>query len=148
MRFCELNTVQNSEAFYQALASRIGNKHPLLTRPVLVHRLISLLMSGTLESLLELVQPETGAFYAKFIDKIIEREAHEKWLSFGEPREPLLTLAEHHELLGYIAEEMWVTRTASLPGPMLDSLAELFCETRGKSSSITARYEIVCELMH
>ncbi len=137
IRFCELSAVEDSQSFYEAMASRIGDRHPLLTRPVLVHRLISLLKSGTLESLLELVQPETGAFYARFIDKIIEREAHEKWLGFGEPREPLITLAEHHELLGFIAEEMWITKTGSLPGPMLDSVAELFCEMHGKSSSVT-----------
>jgi hypothetical protein len=137
IRYCELNSVENPEAFYEALSSRIGNSHSLLTRAVLVHRLIDLAKSVTQDAILELVQPETDVFYARFIDKIIEREAYEKWLGFGEPREPLLTLAEHHELLGYIAEEMWVTKSGTLPGPMLDSLAELFCETHGKSSSAT-----------
>jgi hypothetical protein len=73
---------------------------------------------------------------------LIEREAQEKWIDkYGDPPKPLLSVREHHELLSFVAEEMWISRTSALNDQMLDSLAELFCESKGYSPVVSRQVQ-------
>ncbi len=105
---------------------------------MLVRRLVDIAKSHADLSFVAEIRPEADAFFLRFIDQIIEREAHEKWIDKDdEPAKPLLTVHEHHQLLSYIAEEMWTSKKAVLSGDMLESLAEIFCESNQKSPAAT-----------
>jgi hypothetical protein len=136
VEYCRLNGVTDPESLYQGAIARIEEDHPLLTRPVLVKRLVEIAKTLEPDQFLGSLQPETDQFYLRFIDQIVEREARTKWIDkHGEPPQPLLTVAEHHELLGYVAEEMWLAKTASLSSDMLDSISDMFAETKTKSAA-------------
>ncbi len=137
-RYCGLNGLQNPERLYTEVTSRVLPDHPLVTRAVLVRRLVDIAKAHPDFSFVAEIRPETETFFLRFIDQILEREAVEKWIDkANEPPKPLLTVAEHHQLLNYVAEEMWISKKAVLSGEMLDSLAEIFCESNGKSPVVT-----------
>jgi hypothetical protein len=136
VEYCRLNGVADPGELYQGAIARIPEEHPLLTRPVLVKRLVEIAKTLKPDQFLGSLQPETDQFYLRFIDQIVEREARSKWIDkHGEPPQPLLTVSEHHELLGYVAEEMWLAKTASLSSDMLDSISDMFAETKTKSAA-------------
>lgn len=138
VKYCRLNDVSDANAFYDSVAVRVSENHPLLTRAILVKRLVELEKQSPDHSFLESLRPEASAFFGSLVDKLLEREATEKWIDkFGDPPTRLLSVAEHKELLGLVAEEMWISKTALLNVDMLDSLAEIFCETKGFSPVIT-----------
>ena len=136
--FCRSSGVREPEVVYRDVAARIGEKHPLLTRPVFVKRLVDIVNSASREVFLSELRPETEDYFSPFIDRILEREINEKWIDkYGEPPQPLLNLLDHYELLGLIAEEMWLSKTGSISSEMCASLAELFCEARHLSPTVT-----------
>lgn len=138
IRYCDLNDLTNGQALYDEVTSRVAEDHPLLTRAVLVRRLVEIAQSHGDYSFVAEIRPESDTFFIRFIDQILQREASEKWIDkVNDPPKPLLTVKEHHELLGYVAEEMWISKKAVLSGEMLDSLAEIFCESAQKSPVIT-----------
>ena len=122
------------EETYTAVASRLRPDHPLLTRAVLVRRLVDVAsaMSG-LATLLDQIGSAPQHYFFQFVNALVEREAHEKWIDqSGEPHQPLLTVEEHHELLGMVAQEMWLSTTDSLRPDVLSVIAEVFAESRSK----------------
>jgi hypothetical protein len=134
LQYCRLNGVTDCERLYSEVTARVSRDHPLVTRAVLVRRLVEIAKQQPDYSFLAALRPESNTFFLRFIDQILEREAAEKWIDkLNDPAQPLLTLKEHHQLLGYIAEEMWASRRTLLSGEMLDSLAEIFCDSAGKS---------------
>jgi hypothetical protein len=136
--FCRGYGVEDPEEVYSDVSARIGPRHPLLTRAVFAKKLVDIVNSTDREEFLSQVRPETEDYFSPFIDRILEREIKEKWIDkYGEPPQPLLGLAEHHELLGLIAEEMWLGKTGSISSEMCSSLAELFCEARHLSPTVT-----------
>lgn len=131
--YATLKGLENADQFYNAVTEVLDPKHPLLTRPVLVRRLVELAMASGMEFIAQL-RPHANTYFSWLVDQLIKREAEEKWIDkLGEPPTPLLTTEEHHELLGYIAEEMWISKTDVISGELLDSLAEIFCESKKKS---------------
>lgn len=133
IEYCNKNLLLNAESIYDEVRGILGADHPLLTRPVLVRRLVEIAKArGT--RFIEELRPQANNYFNWLIDQILTREATEKWIDKnGEPPRPLLTLNEHHELLGYIAEEMWTSRVGLLNADMIDSLAEIFCDSKGFS---------------
>ena len=86
--------------------------------------LLSWTKSGVLRSI---------TYFFQFVNALVEREAREKWIDqSGEPHQPLLTVEEHHELLGMVAQEMWLSTTDSLRPDVLSVIAEVFAESRSK----------------
>lgn len=138
IRYCELSGLQDAEEFYGAVAAKVRTDHPLLTRAVLVRRLVELAQKEKGRTFVENIRPEANKFMTWLVDRLLEREATEKWIDkHGETPKPLLSVQEHHELLRYVAEEMWISKTAVLNGEMLDSLAELFSEIKGFSPVVS-----------
>jgi hypothetical protein len=136
--YCDKNQLEDGEGLYRAVTTRVAEDHPLLTRPVLVRRLVDIARNHRGYSFLAELRPESDGFFLRFIDQIIEREATEKWIDkFSDPPQPLLSVKEHRQLLSYVAEEMWISKTSILSAEMMDSLAEIFCDTAGKGPVIT-----------
>jgi hypothetical protein len=137
IKYATLAGLKEAKRLYDAVCEIVEADHPLLTRPVLVRRLVELAL-GTGMEFISGLRPKANSYFAWLVEQLIGREAEEKWIDkYGEPPTPLLTKDEHHELLGYIAEEMWITKTNVLSGEMMDSLAEIFCETKRKSPIVS-----------
>ncbi len=148
VEYCGRREVADGALIYEEVSARLGPDHPMLTRAVLVKRLLDVAKdAGGLQMLLQSIEPGAEDFFPQFVNAIIEREAAEKWITTsGEPRIPLLTVQEHHELLSMVAQEMWETRADSLSASVLDPLAELYAEQRGKAPDVAR--QIVDRLKH
>jgi hypothetical protein len=138
VEYCRKRGVAEGEQIFEDVAVRLGATHPMLTRAVLVKRLLDVAQDkGEREALLRSIQPGADEFFPQFVDAIIQREAAEKWIAkSGEPRVPLLSVQEHHELLSMVAMEMWESRVDALSASVLDPLAELYAEQRGKTPDV------------
>jgi hypothetical protein len=124
---------------YQKVEARLGPAHPVLSRAVLVKRLIDVASDGrTLEVLLSDFGSAPQDYFYQFVNAIIEREVQEKWIDrSGEHAQPLLTVQEHHELLALVAQEMWLTSTEAMRVELLDLVADLFSESKRKNPMIS-----------
>ncbi|MBI2423968.1 MAG: hypothetical protein HYV27_14140 [Candidatus Hydrogenedentes bacterium] len=135
IKYFKLSGLLDAENLYNAFAERLGTEqHPLLTRPVLVRQLVMIIMKSDAPfSVVNAIQPGTANYFYKFVNTIVEREAQDKWISKSgpAPNPPLLTVEQHHELLGHVANEMWTSKTTSLPADILDVIAESYSETVG-----------------
>lgn len=119
--------LQNVDDVYAKVCARLGLEHPLLTRAVLVERLVDVAKDGGVDALLEHLGTDPEDYFFQFVNTIVEREANEKWIDrSGTPHQPLLTMDEHHALLSMVAQEMWLTSSETLRGDYLDLVAELF----------------------
>ena len=139
LEYAEKRGLQDPGNVYATVANRLGADHPLLTRAVLARRLVDVAHGSIgLRGLLEQIGNAPQHYFFQFVNAIVEREAHEKWIDqSGEPRQPLLTVEEHHELLGMVANEMWLSETDSLRPDLLEEIAGMFAETRKKPPAIT-----------
>jgi NTP pyrophosphatase (non-canonical NTP hydrolase) len=140
LNYCAKRGIENGAEIHARVAERLNDeKHPLLSRAVLVKRLLDVAAeSDTLGGLLLKIGNSPNDYFAVFVQTIVEREANEKWINrVGEPHQPLLTVQEHFELLSAIAHEMWSLSTDSLKAEVLDLITELFCESRKLSVEIT-----------
>lgn len=138
VEYCKLNDVANGEQLYSDLSTRLGIDHALLTRAFFVSRIADLAKSAKGVEFLHQLQGEAQDNFGPFIDRILEREAHEKWVDkYAQPAAPLLTVEEHHELLRLFAEEMWINKRGSLPRSTSDDLADIYCEARRKTPTAT-----------
>lgn len=136
--YAVLRGISDPAGLFQLVAERVGEDHPLLTRAVLVERLIVVALDNQLQPLLDRLGDDPENYFYEFVDTIIEREATKKWIDrVGDAAEPLLTTDEHHRLLAMIAREMWTTGTSSLRSDYLDLIAEIFCSDLRKSPSVT-----------
>lgn len=131
--------ITDRSTIYASVAERLGDEHPLLTRAVLVKRLLDVATTAnSLADLLRQVGNSPNEYFSLFVRAIIEREAQEKWINrAGEPHQPLLSIQEHIELLSSIAQEMWTLSTDSLKAEVLDLLTDLFCESKHLSAEVT-----------
>jgi hypothetical protein len=128
----------NPESTYEAVADRLRPDHPLLTRAVLVRRLIDVASAASgLAALLDQIGNAPQDYFFQFVNALVEREAQEKWIDLsGEPHQPLLTTEEHHELLSMVAQEMWISSTDSLRADVLGAIAEMFAESKHKLPAV------------
>jgi hypothetical protein len=128
--------ILNGEEIYNDVSQRLSDSnHPLLTRAVLVKRLLDIAQNVTSRDvLLEKLGHAPHDYFFQFVDAIIVREVNEKWIDrSGQPARPLITNEEHHELLSLIAQEMWGMNTEIINAEVLDLLADLFSEAHNKS---------------
>lgn len=134
--YCEKRALPDGKQVYKRVSEILGPEHPVLTRAILVKRLVDVLEDTSVRedfysNLLKNRDDSTTEFFDQFVNTIIEREV-DKWIDkVGTPARPLLTLEQHHKLLSDIAEEMWVSSTSSLRADVMDFLSEIFCETLG-----------------
>lgn len=135
IEYCKKRKITNPNEIYERVSNRLGVDHSLLTRPVLVNKLIDIAAeSKTLESFLDRLQGSGGDYFSVFVKGIIEREATEKWIDrSGDVGIPLLTTDEHCELLSLIAVSMWEARVDYLKRDLLEFTSDYYCETTKKT---------------
>lgn len=130
--------IDSPEDLYTRVAERLGTDHALLTRAVLVKRLIDIASeTASLDELLENLRDSGPDFFSVFVRGIIEREANEKWIDRSGAKEvgtPLLSVDEHFELLSLVAMTMWENKVDYLKRDGIDFTAEYFCELTEKNS--------------
>lgn len=136
LQYCSKRNLKNADEVYNRVAERLGKDHSLLTRPVLVKRLVDIAQrSESLEKFIEQIHSSGSDFFSVFVRSIIEREANEKWIDrSGDVGATLITVDEHCELLALIAVNMWESRIEYLKQDHLDVVAEFFCEAKRLSS--------------
>lgn len=143
LEYCAKRKVPNAEAIYQRVSERLGkdhlgNDHSLLTRPVLVRRLVDIATeSPSLDAFLERIHKSGPDFFAVFVRGIIEREANEKWIDRSGESDvgtPLLSVEEHCELLSALALASWEARVDFLKRDNLEFVTDYFSETKRKSA--------------
>lgn len=123
---------------YDAVSSRLGESHPLLTRAVLVRRLVDLTLENTdSDDLVAKLGQNPDDYFYHFVLAIVEREANEKWIDrSGEPYKPLLSVLEHQRLLASVATEMWLAGAEQLRSDVLEVVADVFSESLGRGPVI------------
>lgn len=138
LEYAERRGITHGDAVYARIKDRFGVGHPLLTRAVLVKRLVDTAIDGSVEVVIEnLLGTEPKDYFYQFVNTLIEREAAQKWIDrSGTPHQPLLTVKEHHSLLASIAQEMWISSSEVLRGEHLNVIAELFAANLNKPSGI------------
>lgn len=121
-----------AEDLFEAFSAHLGADHPMLSRAFLVKRLVDLAKdAGTLEHLMAELGAAPQDYFFKFVETLVEREAKLKWLDkSGDAAQPLLTLAEHHELLAAIAREMWQSSSNALRLDVIDVVVDMFAEPK------------------
>lgn len=136
--YCTKRGIINPSELYQRVSERLGANHALLTRPVLIKRLVDIAYEiASLDKLLERLQKSGADFFSVFVRGLVEREANEKWIDRSGEREvgsPLLTVDEHCNLLSIIAISMWENKIDYLKRDGLEFSAEYFCEIAGKDA--------------
>lgn len=139
IEYAGLRGLDNPELIYSTVAGRLGAAHPMLTRAVLVRRLLD--VASGLTSVTDLAQKlgeKPRDYFFHFVNAIVEREAKEKWLTkTGEVQVPLIEVSEHHDLLAMVALEMWISSTDSLRPDVLDVIADMFGEGADKAPVTT-----------
>lgn len=138
IEYCKKRNVTDAEDLYGRVSERLEPTHALLTRAVLVKRLVDVAArSASLDDLLEQIQRSGTDFFSVFVRSLVEREANEKWIDrSGEMGvgTPLLNVEEHCELLSQIALAMWESRVDYLKRDNLEFVADYFCETARKNA--------------
>lgn len=129
---------------FEQVEKNLRTDHPLLTRAVLVRRLVDVALEteGGLSDLLKRIGRRPLDYFHEFVNELIEREANAKWMDkSGEPPRPLLTVAEHHDLLSMVAHEMWISSTNELKMDEIDFIAEMFTEDTDKNPSVARQIQ-------
>lgn len=130
--------IEDAETIYEIVSERLGVNHPLLTRPVLVNRLLDVVPTESELQKISSVLNSSSEYFPNFVDAIMTREAETKWIdTSGEPYKPLLLVEQHYDLLAIISEEMWFNNTDSLPLNIIDLLADLYSESQNLNVRIS-----------
>lgn len=139
LQYAAKRGVTNAVDIYNDVAGKLAEDHPLLTRAVLVKRLLDVAVETSDRSqLLSNIESNPNDYFRQFIGTIIGREAKEKWIDkVGTPAQPLISEADHYELLSMIALEMWTNGTEALRGDVLGCVAEVFADSQRKDKEIT-----------
>ncbi len=136
--YCKKRGIADATELYRRVSERLTPTHALLTRAVLVKRLVDVATkSSSLDALLEQLQKSGPDFFSVFVHSLIEREANEKWIDRSGEKEvgaPLLNVDEHCELLSQIALTMWEGRVDYLKRDGLEFVADYFSESSRKNA--------------
>lgn len=136
--YCAKREIADPEELYRCASERLGPDHALLTRAVLVKRLVDVAEQyPSLNEFLEQLHQSGADFFSVFVRGLIEREANEKWIDRSGDRDigsPLLTVEEHCDLLSHIALTMWESRVDHLKRDSLEFVADYFSESNLKST--------------
>ncbi len=138
LAYSNKRSVADPIRLYDLVAERLGPLHPLITRAVLVRRLVDVAQGvADLSTLLSKLGHHPQDYFFQFINAIVEREANEKWLDqSGEPAQPLLTVPEHHELLATIAQEMWLSSSDALRADLVGVVADVVAEAQNRTPAV------------
>ena len=137
LSYAERRNLPGREMIYNKVSARLRPNHPLLTRAVLVRRLVEEAQSGNVDTLLDHLGTNPDDYFYQFVNTLVEREAREKWIDrSGIPHQSLLTTEEHHALLALVAKEMWISSSEVLKGDYLDLIGELFADDIYKPTAI------------
>jgi hypothetical protein len=141
LQYATKRGISNAEVIYNDVADKLSGDHPLLTRAVLVKRLLDVAVETTDRSrLLSNIETNPDDYFRQFIGTIIGREAKEKWINkVGTPAHPLISEQDHYELLSMIALEMWTNGTQALRGDVLCCVAEVFADSKKLDKEITGQ---------
>lgn len=132
----------NASKIYDALLSRLGKGHPILTRPVLARHLVDVLDGELREDhkwqnvVADLtISRDPQAVMTEFVNLLISREANYKWLVTSGPTQgrPVLSLKEHMAILKAFAEEMWLSSVEFVKQDYLQDWIELICSELQKN---------------
>ncbi len=140
LEYAGKRSIPDAAIVFDDFASRLDDAdHPLLTRAILVRRLLDIASETDDRSrLLASIQNDPDDFFRQFVGGIITREAREKWIDkVGTPAQPLISIDDHYELLSLLASEMWTSGTQSLRPDVCDFVSELFCDAKRKDKAIT-----------
>ncbi len=141
LEYCNKRQIGDCGSLYEEVLARFGPHHPLLTRAVLVRRLLDVAGPMTnISSLLGKLGTAPEDYFYQFVDTIIEREATEKWLDTSgqtSVAQQLLSVQEHHILLSLIAQEMWLVSSDQIKDDALDVIAEIFADTYSKTPVVS-----------
>jgi hypothetical protein len=136
--YCIKREIEDPEELHRRVSERLSADHALLTRAVLVKRLVDVARkSRTLDGFLDQLLKSGADFFSVFVRGLIEREATEKWLDRSGEKEvgtPLLSVDEHCDLLAQIALSMWEAKVDYLKREALEFAADYFCETARKNA--------------
>ena len=137
LKYANLRKIPDGRRVYDQVLACLGQeRHPLLTRAVLVARLLDLAADNGIQTLISRLSADPDDYFHQFVSNIVEREANTKWIDQQTPHQPLLTTGEHHALLGDVAKEMWMTSSDALRGDYLDLVADLVVDELGKPPQI------------
>ena len=138
LSYARVRNHPNPEDLYSRMSEAIGATHPLLTRAVLVRRLVDVSILNPNGHLFSLSVGED--YLTDFMTAIVEREASEKWIDrSGLPLRPLLSASEHFQMLSTVALEMWTSGQSSLRRDVLEFAADLFCEVARKDARVSSQ---------
>lgn len=133
---------KSQKEIYEALTTRLGCDHPILTRPVLARKLVEMLAenhgnwASITNSFDESRNPQS--VIKQFVAMLLKREATEKWVSLsGAINRQLLKTDQHFELLKILAEEMWLSNVEFVKLDYLQAWMEIFCEQQKLSPAET-----------
>ncbi|MCY4674353.1 MAG: hypothetical protein OXD43_11430 [Bacteroidetes bacterium] len=147
LKYASKRGICNPGDLYSKVIARLGRKdHPVLTRAVLVQRLMDVAEEEEdLDKFLRRIGHSPTDCFFDFVEGIIDREMY-KWLDKSLDKSgdqvPLLTRDEHHELLSQFAFEMWVNSVDALNLDVVQLVVEFFAEKKGKNPSMLRQISI------
>jgi len=126
------------EELYARVSAKLRSDHPILTRAVLVRRLLDVASENNdIGELLNQVGNTPQDYFFQFVNAIVEREAEQKWLDkAGDAASPLLSIDEHNELLSMVAQEMWIASSNVLRADVLEVIADVYTESKRKAPAV------------
>ena len=143
LKYASKRGICNPEEIHSKVVRQLGKgDHPVLTRAVLVQRLIDVAEEEeNLDEFLRRLGHSQTDYFFDFVEGIVDREVY-KWLDkshdIDKPtgQTPLLTLDEHHELLSQFAFEMWVNSVDAINLDLVQLVVEFFAKEKGKNPSV------------
>jgi hypothetical protein len=123
----------DAEGLYDSTLLELGGDagHPMLTRPFLLNQLARAIVTFDIDPatfIRGMDDPLKGV--AALVQAFIEREVRDKWIR-RETGEPLLSAAQHMELLARVAEEMYEAQKDRLRLDVIETIASILLEQWG-----------------
>lgn len=140
VEYAKKRSVSDGGKLFTEVAEQLDDTtHPLLTRPVLVKRLIDIASDRSRrDDLVKHIRADGDLYFERFVESIIRREARHKWIDrSGVAAHPLLTELQHSDLLSEIASEMWTSDTTTLSSDVFDYIADVYVEDQHMDAQIT-----------
>ena len=138
LQYARRRSISAPERLYGRIRQHFPENHPSLTRAVLVRRLLDIADTNDFGLLLRRISTAPTDYFYEFVNALVDREAREKWIDrSGAPQHALLSVPEHHQLLGQVAMEMWLSASEAVPADSLEIVADLFADSLGKLPAIS-----------
>ncbi len=140
VEYTQKRDIPAGDELFTEVADKLHDRsHPLLTRPVLVRRLVDVASErASRDALIDHLGADGELYFERFVESIIRREAHEKWIDrSGIAAHPLLTERQHCELLAEIASEMWESQAGFLSSDVFNYLVGMYAEDQHLGAQIT-----------